>query len=81
MEVGGGVGLAGLAGLAEARAGAEEHIVRVEDVARHSPFVRRHITMLGRYSFPLRALPGGLRPLRDPGTLTRNDRVDIAASC
>jgi TnpA family transposase len=38
-----------------------------EDVARLSPFVRHHINMLGRYSFPLPGLPGGLRPLRDPG--------------
>lgn len=27
---------------------------------------RRHINMLGRYSFPLLDLPGGLRPLREP---------------
>jgi TnpA family transposase len=40
--------------------------VRDEDVARLSPFVRHHINMLGRYSFQLPELPGGLRPLRDP---------------
>lgn len=40
--------------------------VRDEDVARLSPFVRHHINMLGRYSFQLPDLPGGLRPLRDP---------------
>lgn len=39
--------------------------VRDEDVARLSPFVRHHINMLGRYSFQLPNLPGGLRPLRD----------------
>ncbi|WSC31992.1 Tn3 family transposase [Streptomyces sp. NBC_01768] len=39
--------------------------VRDEDVARLSPFVRHHINMLGRYSFALPELPGGLRPLRD----------------
>jgi hypothetical protein len=39
--------------------------VRDEDVARLSPFVRHHINMLGRYSFQLPELPGGLRPLRD----------------
>ncbi|MEE1766737.1 Tn3 family transposase [Streptomyces sp. JV185] len=39
--------------------------VRDEDVARLSPFVRHHINMLGRYSFQLPDLPGGLRPLRD----------------
>ncbi|MFD7305695.1 transposase [Streptomyces pharetrae] len=38
-----------------------------EDVARLSPFVRHHINVLGRYSFQLPDLPGGLRPLRDPG--------------
>ena len=39
--------------------------VRDEDVARLFPFVRHHINMLGRYSFQLPHLPGGLRPLRD----------------
>lgn len=41
--------------------------VRDEDVARLSPFVRQHINMLGRYSFQMPDLPGGLRPLRDKG--------------
>jgi TnpA family transposase len=40
--------------------------VRDEDVTRLSPFVRHHVNMLGRYSFQLPDLPGGLRPLRDP---------------
>lgn len=40
--------------------------VRDEDVSRLSPFVRHHINMLGRYSFQLPDLPGGLRPLRAP---------------
>nr|WP_285441103.1 Tn3 family transposase [Streptomyces sp. ISL-21] len=40
--------------------------VRDEDVSRLSPFVRHHINILGRYSFQLPDLPGGLRPLRDP---------------
>jgi hypothetical protein len=40
--------------------------VRDEDVARLSPFVRHHVNMLGRYSFQLPELPGGLRPLQDP---------------
>lgn len=40
--------------------------VRDQDVARLSPFVRHHVNMLGRYSFQLPELPGGLRPLRDP---------------
>jgi TnpA family transposase len=39
--------------------------VRDQDVARLSPFVRHHVNMLGRYSFQLPDLPGGLRPLRD----------------
>lgn len=39
--------------------------VRDEDVARLSPFVRHHINVLGRYSFALPEMPGGLRPLRD----------------
>ncbi|MEU6404990.1 hypothetical protein [Streptomyces sp. NPDC046985] len=43
---------------------ANAHEVRDEDVARLSPFVRRHINMLGRYSFQLPDLPDGLRPLR-----------------
>ena len=46
--------------------------VRDEDVVRLSPFGRHHINVLGRfnvlgrYSFQLPDLPGGLRPLRDP---------------
>jgi hypothetical protein len=40
--------------------------VRDEDLARLSPFVRQHVNMLGRYSFQLPDLPGGLRPLRGP---------------
>ncbi|MFE3653318.1 Tn3 family transposase [Streptomyces sp. NPDC059152] len=39
--------------------------VRDEDIARLSPFVRHHVNMLGRYSFQLPDLPGGLRALRD----------------
>ncbi|WUH64782.1 transposase [Streptomyces sp. NBC_00440] len=42
--------------------------VRDEDVARLSPFARHHVNMLGRYSFQLPDLPGGLRPLRAPDT-------------
>ncbi|MEU8958340.1 Tn3 family transposase [Streptomyces sp. NPDC048518] len=47
---------------AAAQLRAEGFEVREWDVARLSPFVRRHITMLGRYSFQLPGLPGGLRP-------------------
>ncbi|MCX4399272.1 transposase [Streptomyces sp. NBC_00053] len=39
--------------------------IRDEDVARLSPFVRHHNNVLGRYSFQLPELPGGLRPMRD----------------
>jgi len=39
--------------------------VHDQDVARLSPFVRHHVNMLGRYSFQLPEMPGGLRPLRD----------------
>jgi len=39
--------------------------VRDGDVARLSLFVRHHVNILGRYSFQLPDLPGGLRPLRD----------------
>nr|WP_258539662.1 Tn3 family transposase [Streptomyces ipomoeae] len=39
--------------------------IRDEDVARLPPLVRHHIHMLGRYSFRLPNLPGGLRPLRN----------------
>jgi len=42
--------------------------VRDEEVARLSPFVRHHINMLGRYSFQLPDLPGGLR---DPAARRR----------
>jgi hypothetical protein len=44
-----------------------------EDVARLSPFVRRHIEVLGKYSFVLPDLPGGLRELRDPDAPTDED--------
>ena len=45
---------------------AQGYPVKDEDAARLSPFVRHHINVLGRYSFFLPELPGGLRPLRDP---------------
>ncbi len=34
-------------------------------MARFSPFVRHQVNVLGRYSFQLPDLHGGLRPLRD----------------
>jgi TnpA family transposase len=51
---------------AVAKLRAEGFDVRDQDVARLSPFVRHHVNMLGRYSFLLPEMPGGLRPLRDP---------------
>jgi TnpA family transposase len=42
------------------------HPVLAEDVARLSPFVRRHLGVHGDYSFLLPELAGGLRELRDP---------------
>jgi hypothetical protein len=42
------------------------HQVLGEDVARLSPFVRRHLNVHGRYSFRLFELSGDLRALRDP---------------
>lgn len=53
-------------GAAVARLRADGFDVRDEDVAHLSPFVRHHVNMLGRYSFRLPELPGGMRPLRDP---------------
>nr|WP_244942777.1 transposase [Streptomyces inhibens] len=43
--------------------------VRDEDVSRLSSFARHHINVLGRYSFQLPDLPGGLWPLRDPAAV------------
>jgi TnpA family transposase len=37
-----------------------------EDVARLSPFIRKHINVRGRYSFYRPEPGGGRRPLRDP---------------
>ena len=42
--------------------------VRGEDMARLSPFVTRHLNVLGHYFFSLPDLGGGQRPLRDPDT-------------
>ncbi|MCX4649373.1 MULTISPECIES: hypothetical protein [unclassified Streptomyces] len=46
-------------------------------VARLSPFVRHHVNMLGRYSFQLPELPGGLRPcgIRTPTTTGKSIRL------
>ncbi len=50
--------------LAELRA--QSYPVLVQDVPRLSPFVRRHISIDGHYSFHLPDLGGSHRPLRDP---------------
>ena len=42
------------------------HPALAEDVARLSPFVRRHLGVHGDYSFLLPELAGNLRELRDP---------------
>jgi len=46
---------------------AEGFDVHEADITRLSPFVRHHVNTLGRYSFQLPDLPGGLRPLRERG--------------
>jgi hypothetical protein len=51
-----------------ARPGPQRPWLREVDVARLSPLVRHHVNVLGRYSFQLPGLPGGLRPLREPGS-------------
>ena len=50
--------------------------VRDEDVARLSPFIRKHINMLGRYSFSLPEMPEGLRPLGDPDSDVDEDDTE-----
>lgn len=47
---------------------AEGYPVHDEDVARLSPYMRRHINVHGHYSFGLPQLNGGRRPLRHPDT-------------
>ena len=47
---------------------ASGHPVRDADVARLSPYGRRHLNVHGHYSFQLPDLGGGRRPLRDPDT-------------
>ena len=45
-----------------------DRAIAADDVGpghRRPPFVRHHVNTLGRYSFHLPDLPGGLRPLRD----------------
>jgi iron-sulfur cluster repair protein YtfE (RIC family) len=47
---------------------ARGHPVLAEDVARLSPFARRHLRVHGDYSFLLPDLVGALRDLRDPNS-------------
>jgi hypothetical protein len=52
--------------------------VRDEDVARLSPFARKHINVHGRYSFLLPELPGGRPPTA--GLRRRHRRRGLSAS-
>jgi len=47
---------------------AEGYPVLEADLARLSPYMRRHINVHGRYSFPAPDPGRGLRPLRNPDT-------------
>jgi hypothetical protein len=49
------------------------HAVLAEDVARLSPFLRRHLAVLGDYSFMLPELAGNLRELRHPDSPDDHD--------
>jgi TnpA family transposase len=49
-----------------ARLRADGYPVRDEDVARLSPYMRRHLNVHGHYSFQLPELIGSRRTLRDP---------------
>lgn len=44
----------------------ERYPILEADLARLSPYVRRHINVHGRYAFPTSAAGRGLRVLRDP---------------
>ncbi|MGH3198043.1 MAG: Tn3 family transposase [Streptosporangiaceae bacterium] len=52
---------------------AQGHPVLEEDVVRLSPLTRKHLNVLGRYSFVLPELPEGLRPLRDPNNADEDE--------
>ncbi|MDX6324801.1 MAG: hypothetical protein QOK15_1155 [Nocardioidaceae bacterium] len=49
------------------------HAVLAEDIARLSPFLRRHLAVLGDYSFMLPELAGNLRELRHPDSPDDHD--------
>lgn len=54
---------------------AQGYQLRDEDVARLSPFIRRHFNVRGRYSF-YRPEPGARRPLGDPEATDDPDDED-----
>jgi Tn3 transposase DDE domain len=56
------------------------HALPDQNVARLSPLVRRHLNVMGRYSFALPNLAGGLRPLRDPDQPDDEDLDDDQAA-
>jgi TnpA family transposase len=55
------------------------HQVLDQDVARLSPFVRRHLNVHGKYSFRLPDLPDGLRSLRDLEAPTEDEPDEALA--
>ncbi|WP_374986928.1 Tn3 family transposase [Streptomyces fradiae] len=63
---------------AVARLRAEGHDIKDEAVARLSPLKDRHIDLLGRYLFNIKASgpDRGLRPLRDPNAPDEDDDAD-----
>ncbi|MDX3226004.1 Tn3 family transposase [Streptomyces sp. ME19-01-6] len=59
---------------------AEEHEVRDEDIARHSPLKHKNLNLLGHYSFTASTpAAGALRPLRDPDAPELDDDEDGSA--
>ena len=55
---------------------AQGYPVLDDDVARLSPFIRRHINVHGRYSFQRPQLGGARRALRDPDADDADDAED-----
>ncbi len=62
--------------LAVGRLQVEGYPVRDDDVARLSPFMRKHLNVHGTYSFALPDMPGGQRELRDPEARDDSDEED-----
>ena len=58
-------------GLAITQLRADGHTVN--DVARLSAYMRKHINVHGTYSFARADTPGQPRPLRDPTTIDHDD--------